>query len=223
MYYAWALLLLCSCRKVDDFANTTTPNTLQEVGGSGKIENLGHVFTGSNITWKIHPQDPNNTPLITYSPNQNSGYNMVMIDNGKSEGRTPIDAMRFVVVDLQNFTSKVIDVKSPEGATITSSLGRVVRYVFGMDKNYYVVTEASAGGGGHLIRYNPNTQSATDLGKPFNTSSGYLDIYTLNTGTDGALYGGSFGGGQIIIFAYQITKKISITKGSPIAVNKKYK
>ena len=35
--------------------------------------------------------------------------------------------------------------------------------------------------------------------------------------------GGSFGGGQIIIFAYQITKKISITKGSPIAVNKKYK
>ena len=35
--------------------------------------------------------------------------------------------------------------------------------------------------------------------------------------------GGSFGGGQIIIFAYQITKKISITKGSPIAENKKYK
>lgn len=207
MYYAWALLLLCSCRKVDDFANTIKPNTSQQVAGSGKIENLGHVFTGSNITWKIHPQDPNNSPLITYSQNQNSGYNMIMIDNGESEGRTPTDAMRFIVVDLQNFTSKIVDVKSTDGTTVTTSLGRVVRYIFGMDKNYYVVTEASAGGGGHLIKYNPNTQAATDLGKPFNTSSGYLDIYSLNTGTDGALYGGSFGGdGQVYTFRYDYSQ-----------------
>ena len=35
--------------------------------------------------------------------------------------------------------------------------------------------------------------------------------------------GGSFGGGQMSTFTYHTTKKIRITKGSPIAANNKYK
>ncbi len=214
MHIALAMLLLCSCRKVDDLVipnDPTDPSSVSEPGTTRQVENLGHIFTGSYITWRIHPLDPNNSPLFTYQPNTNSGYCMLMIDNGKVNGRTPINSIHFVVVDLQTFTSKVVNVTNTEGGPITGSVGKVVRWIFGMDKNFYVATEASSGGGGHLIRYNPNTQVATDLGKPFSTPAGDLDIYTLNTGTDGALYGGSFGGdGQVYTFRYDYSNPFEV-------------
>ena len=202
MLLAWALLLFCSCQKMDNLALPGETNKPPE-GGTATVQNLGHLFSGSYVTWKIHPQDPNNSPLFTYSPNQTDGYCMVMIDNGKVDGRTPLNAFRFVVIDFQNFSSKIVEIKTPSGQVVNSSVGKVVRCIFGMDKKFYVATEASANGGGHLIQYNPNTQTATDLGQPFNAGGAFLDIYSLNTGTDGALYGGSFGGdGQVYTFRY---------------------
>jgi hypothetical protein len=55
---------------------------------SSNIQNLGHVFSGTNITWKIHPLNAGNVPLFTYPPNQNSGYCLLMIDNGNMDGLT---------------------------------------------------------------------------------------------------------------------------------------
>src|SRR4051794_29032724 len=55
-YLALALLILGSCKKLDDFAiqGKNVP------GNHGTtVENLGHVFSGTNVTWKIHPLDPN--------------------------------------------------------------------------------------------------------------------------------------------------------------------
>lgn len=202
MLLAWAILLFCSCQKMDNIALPGDTKNPQE-SVQGTVQNLGHLFTGSYVTWKLHPQDPGNTPLFTYAPNQSSGYCMLMIDNGKVDGRTPMNAFHFVVVDFQTFSSKIVEIKTLSGQTVTSSVGKIVRYTFGMDKNFYVATEAASNGGGHLIQYNPNTQTATDLGQPFSVGGTHLDIYTLNTGTDGALYGGSFGGdGQVYTFRY---------------------
>ena len=202
MHLAWAILLFCSCRKVDDLHSPQNPG-LNTSAGTASVENLGHLFTGTNVSWKINPMDPNNAPLFTHLPNQEGGYCMVMIDNGKLDGRTPLSAFRFIVADFQTFTSKIVDITTPEGALVTNSVGRIVRTTFGMDKKLYVATEASSTGGGHIIRYDPNTQTATDLGQPFNIGGQHLDIYTMNTGTDGALYGGSFGGdGQVYTFRY---------------------
>ena len=202
MLLAWALLLFCSCQKMDNLALPGEPIKPIE-SGTGVVQNLGHLFSGANVTWKIHPQDQGNTPLFTYAPNQTGGYCMLMIDNGKVDGRTPLNAFHFVVVDFQTFSSKIVEIKTPSGQLVTSSVGKIVRYIFGMDKNFYIATEAAANGGGHLIQYNPNTQTATDLGQPFKEGGSYLDIYSLNTGTDGALYGGSFGGnGQVYTFRY---------------------
>lgn len=172
-------------------------------GHSSPIENLGHVFTGTNVLAKIHPLDANNTPLFTYLPNQTNGYCLLMIDNGVLDGLTPLTAFRFVAVNMQNFTSKIIAVAGPNGSPANYSFGRIVRCIFGMDKMFYVATEGSPDGGGHLIQYNPDTQTAKDLGKPFKKDGDFLDIYTLNVGTDGALYGGSFGGdGGVMTFRY---------------------
>ncbi len=195
---ALALLLFCSCRKVDEFAKT--PGKVVSEGHSSSVQNLGHVFSGTNIAWKLHPLDPNNTPLFTDLPNQSNGYCLLMIDNGKMDGLTPINAFRFVAVNMQTMSSKIIPVKGPDGNPANYSLGRIVCYVFGTDKKFYVATQ---GGGGHLIQYDPNAQTAVDLGQPFKYGNAVLDIFTLNVGTDGALYGGSFGGdGQVMTFRY---------------------
>lgn len=202
MLIAWALLLFCSCQKMDNLALPGETNKPPE-SGTATVQNLGHLFSGSYVTWKIHPLDPENTPLFTHVPNQTNGYCMLMIDNGKVDGRTPINAFHFVVVDFQTFASKIVEIKTPSGQVVNSSVGKIVRYIFGMDKKFYVATEAAANGGGHLIQYNPDTQTATDLGQPFTAGGSPLDIYSLNTGTDGALYGGSFGGdGQVYTFRY---------------------
>jgi hypothetical protein len=200
---ALVAIVFSSCQKMTDF---TAPEAVAEIAKSdapSQVVNLGHPFTGTNVTWKINPSNPGNSPLFTYLPNQNSGYCMLMIDNGEVDGLTPLHAFKFVAVNIQDLTSKVIAVKTADGSTVTSSLGRITRYIFGTDKKFYVATEGSAGGGGHLVQYDPNTQTAVDLGKPFKSGNSYLDIYSLNVGTDGALYGGSFGGeGDVKTFRY---------------------
>ncbi len=197
---ALAILLFGSCKKMDELS--TPGKTVMQIPTS-PVENLGHVFTGTNVTWKMHPLDPANTPLFTYLPNQTNGYCLLMIDNGTLDGLTPLNAFRFVAVDIQHQTSKIIAVKGADGNAANYSFGRVVRSIFGMDKKYYVATEGSPTGGGHLIQYDPDTQTARDLGKPFKKDGTYLDIYSLNVGTDGALYGGSFGGdGKVLTFRF---------------------
>lgn len=200
-HFALALLLFCSCRKVDVLV--TPGKVVPEKQISSSIKNLGHVFTGTNISWKLHPLNPGNSPLFTYLPNQTNGYCLLMIDNGSLDGQTPINAFRFVAVNMQTMSSTNIAVKGPDGNPAGYSFGRVITSIFGMDKKYYVATQGSPTGGGHLIQYDPATQTAIDLGKPFKKGSSALDIYTLNVGTDGALYGGSFGGdGQVMTFRY---------------------
>src|SRR5205085_1972178 len=189
--FALAILLFCSCRKVDQ--QLITPGkVVPETTSSSTVQNLGHVFSGTNITWKLHPLDPGNTPLFTTLPNQTSGYSLLMIDNGNMDGLTPINAFRFVAVNMQTMTSKIVTVKGADGNPANYSLGRIIRSTFGMDKKYYVATEGCPDGGGRLIQYDPATETAVDLGKPFKKGNTALSIYTLNVGTDGALYGGSF-------------------------------
>jgi hypothetical protein len=201
LHFALALLLFSSCRKVDIVA--TPGSATLEKQASSSVQNLGHVFTGSNVSWKLHPLDPGNTPLFTYLPNQLNGYSLLMIDNGKTDGQTPISAFRFVTVNMQTMSSRNISVKGADGSVANYSFGRVITSIFGMDKKFYVATQGSPTGGGHLIQYDPFTQIAIDLGKPFKWGTSALDIYTLNVGTDGSLYGGSFGGdGQVMTFRY---------------------
>jgi hypothetical protein len=202
---ALALIIFCSCTKVDQQVAAPASGGTQIVPeeSSAPIQNLGHVFSGTNIAWKLHPLDFNNTPLFTFLPNQSSGYCLLMIDNGNMDGLTPINAFRFVAVNMQTMSSKIITVKGANGQPANYSLGRIIRTAFGMDKKFYVATEGSPTGGGHLIQYDPFTQTAVDLGKPFKTANSALAIYTLNVGTDGALYGGSFGGeGDVMTFRY---------------------
>jgi hypothetical protein len=206
-HFALAILLFCSCRKVDQLA---TPGKVVPEENQSSIQNLGHVFSGTNITWKIHPLNAGNAPLFTYLPNQTSGYCLLMIDNGKMDGLTPINAFRFVAVNMQTNSSKIIAVKGTDGNPADYSFGRIIMGIFGMDKKYYVATQGSPTGGGHLIQYDPFTQTAIDLGKPFKKGKSALDIYTLNLGTDGALYGGSFGDeGDVKTFRYDY-KRFSV-------------
>lgn len=203
MHYALAILLFCSCRKVDLLV---APGIAVPEKVTSSIQNLGHVFSGTNISWKMHPLNAGNVPLITYLPNQSSGYCLLMIDNGKMDGLTPINAFRFVSVNMQTGVSKIIPVKGPDGNPANYTLGRIVTAIFGTDKKYYVATQGTPTGGGHLVQYDPNTQTAVDLGKPFKSGNTAFDINTLNLGTDGALYGGSFGGeGDVKTFRYDYT------------------
>lgn len=210
MYPALAMLLLCSCTKIDILAPQLKAAPLTgEASYTPGVQNLGRAFTGSNIAWKIHPHDPNNAPLFTKGPNNAEGFYMVMIDNGPQMALTPVTALRFVAINLQNQTSKIVEVNRANGTPATSSLGRIVRYVFGMDKKFYLATEGAAGGGGHLIQYDPGKQQATDLGKPFQLNNKFLDVYTLQIGTDGALYAGSFGGsGEARTLRYDYTNMV---------------
>lgn len=199
---ALAIVLLSSCKKLDELS-VPGKNVVPVKNITSSVENLGPVFSGTNITWTLHPNDAGHTPLFTYLPGQNNGYCLLMIDNGDLNGQTPLHAFRFVSVDMQSKSSKIITVKAPNGNPADYSFGRVVRCIFGTDKKFYVATEGSPSGGGHLIQYDPNTQTAVDLGKPFKVGKDYLAIYSLNIGTDGALYGGSFGGdGQAMTFRY---------------------
>ncbi|MBS1592237.1 MAG: hypothetical protein JST07_09050, partial [Bacteroidetes bacterium] len=168
------------------------------------IESLGSPFKSSNVMLNINPANPNFAALVTFHPNTTTGYELIMIDNGVSTNSTPLQAFRFVSVNLDNGNYKFISIQNPTNNTVvTNSVGRIVRYVFGNDKNLYVVTEGSYNGGGHVIQYNPNTQQAFDLGKPFYLNGKYLDIYSINVGSDGMLYGGSFGGeGEVMTFRY---------------------
>jgi hypothetical protein len=192
-------VLFASCQKITDveapLAVAKAPTSMSSQG----VENLGHLFSGTNVNWRIHPFDPSNSPLFTYPPNQTSGFVMLMIDNNNYASAP----LKFIAVDLQKNTSKTIRVQKLDGSYVQNTLGRVSKYTFGMDKNFYVATE----GGGHLIQYNPNTQTAVDLGQPFKNGDSQLDIYTLNVGIDSALYGGSFGGaGEVMTFRYKDNK-----------------
>jgi hypothetical protein len=127
-----------------------------------------------------------------------------MIDNGKLNGYTPVNPFKFISVNLYTKNSKIINIVSKTtGQPVVESVGRITRMCFGMNKKLYVATEGAYGGGGHIIEYDPNTEKAYDLGKPFKIGSRYLPIYSLSLGTDGALYGGSFGDdGDLLTFRY---------------------
>jgi len=203
MFFLAVLIWSSSCSKKVDTVQSPTVQEDKTIAVN-TVENLGTPFIISNVSSKINPLNPWALPLITFHPNSNSGNELVMIDNGELNGSTPIHAFRFIVVNLDANTYKIIKIyDSSTGAEVTNSVGRITRYAFGMDKKYYVATEGSEGGGGHIIQYDPATQTALDLGKPFNANGTYLDIYSLHVGTDNALYGGSFGGsGQVYTFRY---------------------
>ncbi|MBA4196542.1 MAG: hypothetical protein C0459_03210 [Chitinophaga sp.] len=201
------MLVLTACsKKVELLQNDVTTKKVQpsETVVASSVESLGSPFKSSNVLVNINPANPNFTPLVTFHPNTNSGNELIMIDNGETNNATPLQAFRFVSVNLDNGSYKFISITNPsDNSIVTNSVGRVVRYVFGKDLNLYIVTEGSYGGGGHIIQYNPNTQKAIDLGKPFLLGGKYLDIYSINVGSDGMLYGGSFGGsGEVITFRY---------------------
>ncbi len=209
------VLALCgiACQKVSDERTPAWENLVSVKSSS--TENLGHVFSSSNVLWKMHPLN-DNAPVFVPLPNSASGFNMVMIDNGKLSGATPVNAFRFVTINMYNKTTKIINVVSKTtGALVEQSLGRITRVVFGMNKKMYVATEASYGGGGRLIELDPYTETAYDLGKPFKLNGKYLDIYSLSVGKDGALYGGSFGGnGEVMTFRYDYNGNWQVDKNA---------
>jgi hypothetical protein len=218
-----AVLLVCSaCTKVKTISPVKgTPKTIV-TDVTPLAENLGSPLKGTNVSWLINPLYPNLKPLITHSPNSNTGYVALMIDNGLLNSATPINAFRFIAADLQTKSTNIIQVKSKTGEAIQTSLGRITRFAFGMNKKLYVSTESGSDGGGHLIEYDPNTQTATDLGRPFFVKGKYLEIYMLNVGQDGALYGGSFGdNGDVFTFRYNYNQTFSVDN-TPINGESKY-
>ncbi len=219
-----AAFLICSaCTKVKMISPLTGNLKSAEISGAiPTAENLGSPLKGTNVSWLINPLYPNLKPLITFAPGANTGYVALMIDNGLLNGATPINAFRFLAANLQTKSTNIVQVKSTSGAIVQTSLGRITRYAFGMNKKLYVSTEAGFGGGGHLIEYDPNTQTATDLGRPFFAKGKYLEIYMLNIGIDGALYGGSFGdNGEVYTFRYNYDQKFYTDK-APINNDAKY-
>ncbi|MDQ6815656.1 MAG: hypothetical protein M3040_18145 [Bacteroidota bacterium] len=202
-HLAVALLLFCSCQKVDLLVTPGKVVSGKEISPASSAQNLGHVFSGTNISWKLHPLDAGNTPLFTFSPGQSSGYCLLMVDNGLLDGATPVNAFRFVAVNIESGSSKIVTVKGADGNPAGYSLGRITYSIFGTDKKFYVATQGTPDGGGRLVQYDPATQTARDLGKPFKRGTSGLDIAVLNIGVDGALYGGSSGGeGEVMTFRY---------------------
>lgn len=203
--YIIKLLAFCifgsSCQKVSDWSATPEENP---PAVPSRAENLGQIFSGTNVSWKLHPYGGGEVPLFMHLPYNNSGYSLLMIDNGKMNGYTPVSSFRFVAVNLYTKTSKIISILSKAtGQPVVESVGRITRMSFGMNKKFYVATEGAYGGGGHIIEYDPDTEKAYDLGKPFSRNGQYLAIYSLSMGVDGALYGGSFGGdGDVYTFRY---------------------
>lgn len=150
-----ALILCSACTKIIDKPIASQSFAAKTTSINSTIENLGTAITGANILWKINPLHENIEPLFTPLPFSNSGFSLLMIDNG-NRGYSP---MKFISVNLQNGTSKTISVVDKSGAAVKYSLGRITRYMFGMNKKFYVATE----NGGHLIEYDPYTQVAKDL------------------------------------------------------------
>lgn len=217
-----ALLLCTACTKVKTVAPTLPSSKAIQTNQVLGAENLGSPLKGTNVLWLIDPLYSNLKPLITNAPNSTSGYVAVMIDNGVLNGATPVNAFRFIAVNLQTKSTKIVEVTTPNGQAIQGSLGRVTRYVFGTNKKLYVSTEAGTGGGGHLVEYDPNTQTALDLGRPFLAKGKYLEIYMLNVGKDGALYGGSFGDdGDVYTFRYTYNQSFYVDN-TPINGTSKY-
>ncbi|MBC7721445.1 MAG: hypothetical protein H7068_05430, partial [Pedobacter sp.] len=212
MFFMYLLFSLLGCQKDIILKDSIGEDAITSTTKTPIVENLGKPFVTTNINYRINPLNPNNAPLFVYHANSNNGYELVMIDNGKTDGQTPLNAFRFITVNLDDNSYKVIVIKDKiTGAIITNSVGRIVRYVFGKNKKLYIATEGSFGGGGHIIEYDYYTQTAMDLGKPFKKDSRYLDIYSLNVTTDGTLCGGSFGGsGDVMTFRYNYDNKFDV-------------
>ncbi len=212
MFFVYLIFSLLGCQKDVILKDSIGENAIVSIAVAPVVENLGKPFISTNINYRIDPLNPNNTPLFVHHANSNNGYELVMIDNGKTDGQTPLNAFRFITVNLDDNSYKVIAIKDKNsGAAITNSVGRIVRYVFGKNMKLYVATEGSFGGGGHIIEYDYYTQTAVDLGKPFKKDSRYLDIYSLNVTTDGTLCGGSFGGsGDVMTFRYNYDNKFDV-------------
>ncbi|MDE3235802.1 MAG: PQQ-binding-like beta-propeller repeat protein [Bacteroidota bacterium] len=212
-----AVAISFSCNKRADLTAVVQNNIsaiTKSTTAPTAIENLGAPFKTSNVLWQLNPLYPNNSPLLVTHPNAANGYEMILIDNGATNGNTPINAFHFISANLDNGSYKLVKIMNvADGSEVINSVGRVVRYTFGKNKKLYVVTEGSYGGGGHVIEYDPNTQTAWDLGKPFYTNGKYLDIYSLNVGSDGTLYGGSFGGsGEVFTFRYNYSGQFDVDK-----------
>lgn len=218
-----AAIICCSaCTKVKTATPIAGIAKASETTTISAAENLGSPLKGTNVSWLIDPLYPNLKPLITHAPNSETGFVALMIDNGLLNSATPINAFRFIAADLQTKATNIIQVKTKTGEAVEASLGRITRLAFGMNKKLYVSTEAGSGGGGHLVEYDPNTQTATDLGRPFYVKGKYLEIYTLNVGQDGALYGGSFGdNGDVYTFRYNYDNTFYTDK-TPINGDAKY-
>ncbi len=201
---ACAALLLCSACKKVRILPSANAKSITGYANLPKAEELGNPLKGTNVSWKINPLSPGNGALIVYAPGNKGGYCALMLDNGVVNGATPLNTFKFITANLQTNTSKIIEIKSKAtGQVVTHSVGRLTGYCFGINKKYYLATEAGYEDGGHVIEYDPNTETAWDLGKPFKNGGKYLNIYSLNIGTDGALYGGSFGGnGDVFTFRY---------------------
>lgn len=197
-------LLFTACTKVMErpqFGGTST--TVTSTKNAANVENLGHAISTTNVLWKMDPLNPNLKPLITFNQNSNSGFTAVMIDYGVMNSANPANAFRFVAVNLTGNSFRMISVKKQDGTTVTTTLGSATKYTFGMNKKLYVATSNAFGGGGHIIEYDPYTQTAVDLGKPFQINGRSLNIFSLNVGKDGALYGGSYGdNGDVYTFRY---------------------
>ncbi|MDE3236019.1 MAG: hypothetical protein KGO81_08710 [Bacteroidota bacterium] len=210
IYILLILFFLSSCKK-------KVGNSLfSETASTHITENLGHAFTSNNVLWAINPLAPNQSALITYHPHSRTGYEAILIDYGPCNNNTPVNAFKIISANLNTgsySTIKIIDNNTK--TEVTTSLGRITRYIWGKNLKLYLATEGSYNGGGHLIEYDPNNQIAIDLGKPFFYNNKYLDIYSLNVGADNALYGGSFGGsGDVAIFKYDYAGNFTLSNNT---------
>ncbi len=192
-------------------SSSTAPTTKS----TANVENLGHAIRTTNVLWKMDPLNPNLKPLITFNQNSNSGFTVVMIDYGVLNSATPANAFRFAAINLTGNSYRMINVKKQDGTSVTTTLGSATKYAFGMNKKLYVGTSNGFGGGGHLVEYDPATQTAVDLGKPFQIGGRSLNIFTLNVGKDGALYGGSYGdNGDVYTFRYNYDGNFQVSTTS---------
>ncbi len=199
--------------------------TIGAIAQTPEIPSIGTPFLVSTLQLNLNSlaRDGHKT-FITFNKNSSSGYSLVMIENGELMGANPRHAFKFISVNLDLTEAnpyKVINITDDSGDPIDYPVGRVSKCVMGGNHKLYVATEGSLEadekGGGHLIEYDPFTQTAKDLGRPFfkpeipaapgipAKPSKYLDIYSLNVGTDGNIYGGSFGNGnEFKIFYYEV-------------------
>lgn len=114
-------------------------------------------------------------------------YTALLIDRGKlnpNNNVLPLNCFKIVFVDLLAKQSQTVEIKDKSGNTITEAIGDPFTWIFGVDGNIYLGTQA----GGHLICIDFKNRTATDLGKPINFD-GIPHLTTLSLGTDLSLYG----------------------------------